>query len=79
MAFGLKILPLPPSPLPTYFKFSFSKACYQKYSDRSVVVLTSNSFAKESERSLYRLQLLPGIAAFFLSLFFFSPCLADIF
>lgn len=73
MAFGLKILPLPPSPSPTsYFNIRFSKACYRKYSDRSVVVLTSNSFAKESERSLYRLQLLPGIAVFFV-LLFFSP------
>lgn len=78
MAFGWKTLPLPPFPLPpSYFKFSFSKACYQKYSDRSVVVLTSKSFAIESERSLYRLQLLPGMATFFLSLF--SPLLlADI-
>jgi len=71
--------PPPSLPIPTsYFKFSFSKACYRKYSDRFVVVLTSNSFAKESERSLYRLQFLPGIAAFFLSFFFF-PFLADIF
>lgn len=63
---------MPPSPLPTsYFKFSFSKACYRKYSDRFVVVLTSNSFAKGSERSLHRLQLLPGIAVFFPFTFFF--------
>lgn len=42
-----------------------------------MVVLTSKSFATEGERSLYRLQLLPGTATFFLSLFFL-PLLADI-